>query len=99
MQAGSTRRECVVRICHASWETILHGEPQIAIMLPPTPGPWRAASDAEVTMATNNGWRKVRGRWTRSLGMRGLRVRLFENRSGMFYRDVWVPGEGYDRKC
>lgn len=50
-------------------------------------------------MATSNGWRKVRGRWTRSLGMRGLRVRLFENGSGMFYRDMWVPGEGYDRKC
>ncbi len=45
-----------------------------------------------------NGWHQVNGKWTRSLGERGCRVRLFQKRrKGVFYRDVWIPGEGYDR--
>ena len=51
-------------------------------------------------MATRNGWRLLKGRWTRSLGERGVRVRLFQMRKdGTFYRDVWVPGRGKNRKC
>lgn len=51
-------------------------------------------------MARSNGWRKVGDRWTRSLGMRGLRVRLFQKRKhGVFYRTLWVGDEGKDRKC
>ena len=39
--------------------------------------------------------RNKSGGWTRSLGERGMRVRLFENRrGGVFYRQVWVPGVG-----
>ena len=38
-----------------------------------------------------NQWRYVRGKWTRSLGERGYRVRLFQKRKGgTFYRAVWV---------
>ncbi len=45
-----------------------------------------------------NGWHQVNGKWTRSLGERGSRVRLFEKRrNGVFYREVWIPGDGYDR--
>jgi integrase len=51
-------------------------------------------------MANRNGWRLLTGRWTRSLGERGVRVRLFQMRKGgTFYRDVWVPGRGKDRRC
>jgi integrase len=51
-------------------------------------------------MAQNSGWRMVGDRWTRSLGVRGLRVRLFQKRRhGVFYRTLWLPGEGKDRKC
>jgi integrase len=40
-------------------------------------------------------WRTVGGKWTKSLGDRGTRVRLFQNRrGGTFYRAVWRPGEG-----
>ena len=40
-------------------------------------------------------WHQVKGKWTRSLGERGLRVRLFQKRrDGPFYRAVWVPGRG-----
>ncbi|MCH7777625.1 MAG: hypothetical protein IH878_13975, partial [Gemmatimonadetes bacterium] len=47
-----------------------------------------------------NGWHQVNGKWTRSLGERGSRVRLFEKRrNGVFYREVWIPGDGYDRAC
>ena len=45
-------------------------------------------------------WRLLDGRWTRSLGHRGARCRLFEiRRGGPFYRDVWIPGRGKNRKC
>src|SRR5439155_4170306 len=41
-----------------------------------------------------NQWRYVRGKWTRSLGERGYRVRLFQKRKGgTFYRAVWVEGK------
>ena len=51
-------------------------------------------------MARRNGWHQIKGRWARTLGDRGLRVRLFQMRkSGTFYRDVWLPGRGKDRKC
>lgn len=44
-------------------------------------------------------WRQVNGLWTRSLGSRGARVRLFERtKGGMFYRAVHVPGRGKDRR-
>lgn len=44
-------------------------------------------------------WRQVNGKWMRSLGNRGARVRLFEStKGGMFYRDVWINGRK-DRKC
>lgn len=44
-------------------------------------------------------WHQVNGKWTRSLGERGTRVRLFQNRrGGVFYRDVYVPGKGRNRK-
>ena len=47
-----------------------------------------------------NGWHQVNGKWTRSLGERGSRVRLFEKRrNGLFYREVWIPGDGYNRAC
>ncbi len=54
-------------------------------------------------MATRNRrteWRLEKGTWTRSLGDRGTRIRLFQKRSnGPFYRSVWLPGRGEDRKC
>ncbi len=43
-------------------------------------------------------WRQVGGRWVRSLGSRGARIRLFENSKGVYYRDVWVAGTGKNRK-
>ncbi len=47
-----------------------------------------------------NGWHQVAGKWTRSLGERGCRVRLFEKRrNGTFYRELWISGSGYDRRC
>src|SRR6185503_17007416 len=54
---------------------------------------------ATMRKATKEGWKLVGGKWTRSLGMRGARVRLFQRRSGTtFYRDVWVRGKGRDIK-
>lgn len=45
-------------------------------------------------------WRRAKnGRWVRSLGSRGARIRLFENSKGVYYRDVWIPGRGQSRKC
>ena len=40
-----------------------------------------------------NGWtRNKKDGWTRSLGERGMRVTLFQNRrNGTFYRKVWRP--------
>src|SRR5688572_8922429 len=47
-----------------------------------------------------NEWRQVNGKWTRSLGERGLRVRLFElTKGGNYYRDLWLPGRGKSRRC
>lgn len=47
-----------------------------------------------------DGWRLVGGKWTRSLGARGTRVRLFQKRrNGTFYRAVWVAGRGRDIAC
>lgn len=44
-------------------------------------------------------WRQTNGKWTRSLGVRGTRVRLFQNRrGGVFFRDVYLAGRGRDRK-
>jgi integrase len=44
-------------------------------------------------------WKNKAGRWTRSLGNRGARIRLFQKRSGgMFYSALWLPGRGFDRK-
>ncbi len=47
-----------------------------------------------------NEWRVVAGKWTRSIGERGLRVRCFQlMKDGSFYRDLWIPGSGKSRKC
>ena len=47
-----------------------------------------------------NEWHQVKGCWTRSLGERGARVRLFQKRrGGPFFRDVCVPGVGKNRRC
>lgn len=43
-------------------------------------------------------WRQVNGRWVRSLGSRGARIRLFENAKGQYYRDVWIAGRGISRR-
>lgn len=50
---------------------------------------------------SRNQWRRTKnGLWTRSLGHRGSRVRLFQKRrNGKFYREVHVPGVGRDRVC
>src|SRR5438876_410891 len=46
------------------------------------------------TRNRRNEWHQVHGRWTRSLGERGMRVRIFEKRrNGTFYRTTWVPGQ------
>lgn len=46
-----------------------------------------------------NEWRCSNGKWMRSLGSRGMRVRLFQNRrDGVFYRAVWIAGRGKDRR-
>ncbi|HSU92217.1 MAG TPA: tyrosine-type recombinase/integrase [Gemmatimonadaceae bacterium] len=51
-------------------------------------------------MAPRGSWHQIKGRWTRTLGEHGLRVRLFQMRKGgTFYRDVWLPELGKDRKC
>jgi hypothetical protein len=45
-------------------------------------------------------WHKANSKWTRSLGHRGIRVRLFQKReNGTFYRSVWRAGQGYERAC
>jgi integrase len=46
---------------------------------------------------TRNKWHQVAGCWSKSLGTRGKRVRLFQKRRhGEFYRAVWIPGRGRD---
>ncbi len=50
--------------------------------------------------ASRTEWHQHKGLWSRSLGNRGTRIRLFEKRSGGgFYRSVWVPERGFDRKA
>lgn len=45
-----------------------------------------------------NEWRLVSGKWVRSLGTRGVRVRLFQKtKDGSFYRYLWIPGRGRSR--
>jgi integrase len=47
---------------------------------------------------TDRGWHQVDGKWARSLGERGLRVRLFQNRrGGVFFRSLHIDGRK-DRK-
>src|SRR5205807_387883 len=47
------------------------------------------------TRNRRNEWHQVHGRWTRSLGERGMRVRIFEKRrNGTFCRTTWGPGRG-----
>lgn len=46
-----------------------------------------------------NEWHQQNGKWARSLGERGIRVRLFQRRkAGVFYREVWRAGAGKDRR-
>ena len=61
----------------------------------PTLVPSEAITGQEATMSTSKtAWHQVRGKWTRSLGERGV-IRLFQKRrGGMFYREVWVAGTG-----
>lgn len=41
----------------------------------------------------NKGWHQVQGKWARSLGERGTRVRLFQmTKGGVFYRSVFLDG-------
>lgn len=50
------------------------------------------------TRNRRNEWHQHKGLWTRSLGERGLRVRLFQKRpNGGFFRAVWVAGRGRDQ--
>jgi integrase len=47
-----------------------------------------------------DGWHLAGGKWTRSLGQRGTKVRLFQKRrEGTFYRAVWVPQQGKSVAC
>jgi integrase len=49
--------------------------------------------------ASRTEWHQQKGLWSRSLGNRGMRLRLFEKRrGGGFYRSVWIPGQGFSRK-
>lgn len=51
-------------------------------------------------MAPRSSWHQIKGRWTRTLGEHGLRIRLFQKRKGgTFYRAVWLSDSGTDRKC
>jgi integrase len=44
-------------------------------------------------------WRITHGKWTKSLGHRGTRVRLFQRtKDGVFYRDIWCADGTYSRK-
>lgn len=44
-------------------------------------------------------WKQINGKWTRSLGSRGVRVRLFQiTKNGSFFRALWIPGRGKSRK-
>ena len=44
-------------------------------------------------------WRITHGKWARSLGHRGTRVRLFQRtKDGVFYRDIWCANGTYSRK-
>ena len=46
-----------------------------------------------------DGWHRVNGKWTRSIGERGCRVRIFEKRRrGTYYREVWISDRGSDRR-
>jgi integrase len=40
-------------------------------------------------------WERTNGAWVLSIGMRGTRVRLYENlkKGGTYYRDVWAGGK------
>jgi integrase len=43
-------------------------------------------------------WHQQKGKWTRSLGERGVRIRLFQRaKDGVFHRAIWIPGRGIDR--
>jgi hypothetical protein len=58
-----------------------------------------AVSSVEARMAQRSGWHQINGKWTRTLGERGCRVRLFQNRrDGVFYRATWITGQGKDRR-
>ena len=44
-------------------------------------------------------WRITHGKWTKSLGHRGTRVRLFQRtKEGVYYRDIWCADGTYSRK-
>lgn len=44
-------------------------------------------------------WHQSAGKWTYSLGVRGVRVQLFQKRSGeVFYRTLWLDGRRINRR-
>lgn len=48
---------------------------------------------------SRNEWRQQNGLWTRSIGNRGARIRLFQTtKDGSFYRAVWLPERGISRR-
>src|ERR1700728_2048525 len=100
MLGGSTLRASSAATCREERSQTLPPIGPSHMIRSPMPGPWRAVSNPmEASMATSRSWHQVKGRWTRSLGMRGLRVRLFQmRRGGKYYRDIWLPGRGKNRK-
>src|SRR5688572_3559398 len=90
--ASCARDECLTRAApggHGYAWSIFHDarrrpllEAYLRRMIPlPTPGPSRAGGRGDAIMATRiprrTEWHQVDGRWARSLGERGTRVRLF----------------------
>src|SRR6266516_181503 len=82
MPGGLMRQESAQRTCPPDGRAI---------------GSRRGGETPMATRNRRNEWHQVHGRWTRSLGERGMRVRIFEKRrKGTFYRTTWVPGRGRD---
>src|SRR5579862_3219682 len=60
---------------------------------------WPAVSSKMGARMASKTWHQVNGKWARSLGERGITVRLFQmTRGGVFYRTVSLSGGGQHRK-